>query len=104
MNYDLSIWNTAIDKGVLDSEEMFVIGRMKSAVKILQKYTDRLHDFNVTILIPNLDKGKEEFYTKEHILKNKYQWYVDNLSKVEFGMHELNKYCNQLQELLNKRK
>ena len=103
MIYDVEIWNTAINKGLFDTEALSYISGINSEIRGLRLYTDRMHDFNTQILLPNLDKGTEEFYDSEtKRLRKKYMWYPYNLSAIQKRMEQLNVHVEDLLNYLEK--
>ena len=102
-NYNESIWNLAIDKNVFAPDLTISIGEFLSTVQILKKYSERQHEFNKLILLPDLDKGLSAFYdpsTKR--LRKKHQWYSKNLNTIKFNYEKLIYHSKVLQEELKK--
>lgn len=99
--YDKGIWETAMSKGIFDSETISVISDVSSEINGLALYCDRLHDFNTHLLLPNMDKAIEEFYhpdTKR--LRAKYQWYPNTLNIILSRFRQVNKASRKLRELI----
>ncbi len=100
-NYNEGIWNLAIDKNVFDPELTISIGELLSTIQILKKYSERHHEFNKLILLPDLDKEPSAFYdpvTKR--LRKKHQWYSKNINTLKFTFEKLIYQCADLKEKL----
>jgi hypothetical protein len=80
------MWEAALQSGGLDLFDVPTIYRLSSFYNSLNAgfvQLDQLRALSETILIPNLDRGPEEFYDSQTgELLPKYSWYIAGLTRL----------------------
>lgn len=82
---DAHMWQAALQSGAMD---LFDVPTIYEISKFYNKLTAgfeqiaQLRSLSETVLIPNLDKGPDEFYDSRGQLRTKYKWHRDGLGRL----------------------
>lgn len=80
------MWNASLATGAIDLLDiplMYKISKFYNSLNAGFEQINQLRELSETILIPNLNKGKEEFYDmKTKKIKAKYNWYFEGLKNL----------------------
>lgn len=80
------MWEAALESGglnLLDVPTLYRISEFYNALNAGFEQLAQLRHLSETVLIPNLEKGPDEFYDPENAtLRPKYQWYLQGLRNV----------------------
>ncbi len=95
------MWDAALQVGgleVMDVNLMFRIVQLYGTQTAASALLERFDRLSAEILVPNLDKGKDEFYDLQtRRLRKRYDWYPDYLQRIQAIFQEMH---GQLQDLV----
>jgi len=93
------MWNASLASGAIDLLDiplMYKISKFYNSLNAGLEQINQLRELSETILIPNLNKGKDEFYdlgTKK--IKPKYNWYFEGLRNLLSISIDISKQGNE---------
>ena len=77
---------------LLDIDKLVKFSQLRSQIDLLANEVEKLEQNITFLLLPNMDKGANEFYkSNSNSLKESYYWYVTSLTLIE-------KYLKRLKE------
>lgn len=99
VSYNKILLESLLDNAKFSPETNSLISSIIQDFESFKGFSDRLHSYNVGILLPNIDKEKDFFYDKKTgRLKEKFQWYVDYIVLTPIFWDRIQNHI----ELLNK--
>ena len=80
-------WDYLVQSGgmdLLDIDKLVKFSQLRSQIDLLANEVEKLEQNITFLLLPNMDKGKKEFYkSNSNSLKESYYWYVTSLTLIE---------------------
>lgn len=95
------IWEATLQMDGLDILEptfIFQVSKLYNSLYQGAEEINRLRKLSEEILIPNIEKGKGEFYNlKTKKLKQKYEWYINGIQKMLLISRDITSLGKELQ-------